>query len=77
MFIESTLTGVRAENARKMCEGRFGAYLGHPPEQPHSRYYVLDGKVWLIVPGVRSVRLGDYFVWCDEVRRGIRAVTRP
>jgi len=75
MFIEATFTDrVRVENIRRMCHN--GRYLGHVPGQPQAQYYCVDGKVWLTNPD-RAVRLGDYWIWADEVRRGLRAMTLP
>jgi hypothetical protein len=73
MFIERTLTGLLGRSAARMCKGKFGRSLGHPAKNRSATYYVVDGKVWLITPN-RAVRLGSYFDYCDEVRRGIRAV---
>jgi hypothetical protein len=73
VFIEATLTGLLGRSAARMCKGPAGRKLGHPTNNRQATYYVVDGKVWLITPA-RAVRLGCYFDYCEEVRRGIRAV---
>ncbi len=77
MFIDRTLTGLLSRSAARMCKGRFGRKLGHPAGNRQATYYVVDGIVWLITP-VAAVRFNvdSYPQYCDEVRRGVRAVTQ-
>jgi hypothetical protein len=76
MFIEAAYErpDPRAECAARMA--RNGSHLGKPANNESADYYCVDGKVWLITPE-RSVLLGCYFLFMNEVRLGIRAVSPP
>jgi len=74
MFIENTVdwSDPRRMSIVRMCHR--GTPLGHAANEPCSKYFCVDGKVWLIVLGKRCVLLGQYADWCHEVRIGARLV---
>lgn len=76
MFIENTVpwSDQRRRGIVRMCLR--GSYIGRAANQSRSRYYCVDGKVWLVVIGQRCVLLGPYSEWCYEVRSGLRAAVR-
>jgi hypothetical protein len=68
MFIEFTFTGSEAARVRRsLASNRIARRIG---TSKTGVYFMQDGKVWFV--GAHStVRMGDYFLFREEIRMGI------